>query len=41
MKPLTTNIYTDQMQYAELFGRPVLHTREHSPRNGPGGLALL
>lgn len=32
MKPLTTNIYTDQMQYAELFGRPVLHTRESIPR---------
>lgn len=32
MKPLTTNIYTDQMQYAELFGRPVLHTRASIPR---------
>lgn len=29
---MTTNIYTDQMQYAELFGKPVLHTRQSIPR---------
>ncbi len=32
VKPLIINIYKDQMEYAELFGRPVLYTVEEIPR---------
>ena len=29
---MSINIYKDQMEYAELFGRPVLYTTQDIPR---------